>query len=85
VGINTSLVVHGHGEYEGSTAPGSEDAGATILFLSVDDVDAMVETLRGQGVMVLSEPADQPWGDRDAAVLDPDGVEIHLIPSLSDG
>lgn len=69
---DTSLVIHGHGEYDGSTAPGSEDAGATILFLSVDDVDAMVGTLRGQGVTVLSEPTDQPWGNRDAALLDPD-------------
>ena len=35
-----------------------------------------MEQLRGQSVTVLTELADQPWGERMAEVLDPDGYEV---------
>jgi len=70
-----SLVVHAHDEHAGTSPPGIEDPGATVLFLAVDDVDRAVEELRGAGVTISQEPVDQPWGARDAAVLDPDGYE----------
>ena len=41
-----------------------------------DDCDAAVEHLRGHGVPVLAEPADQPWGERMAEVADPDGNRV---------
>jgi lactoylglutathione lyase len=43
------------------------------LWVYVEDCDATVERLRAAGVPVLEEPADQPWGERIARVLDPDG------------
>ena len=43
------------------------------LWAYVDDCDAAVERLRAAGVTVVEEPADQPWGERVARVLDPDG------------
>ena len=43
------------------------------LWAYVDDCDAVVERLRSAGVMIVEEPADQPWGERLARVLDPDG------------
>jgi uncharacterized glyoxalase superfamily protein PhnB len=43
------------------------------LWLYVDDCDATVERLRAAGVTIVEEPADQPWGERVARVLDPDG------------
>jgi lactoylglutathione lyase len=73
-----SLVIHGHDEYADTSPPGIMEAGATILFLSVADVDAAVEELRAAGVTLVAEPTDQPWGARDAAVLDPDGFELHV-------
>jgi lactoylglutathione lyase len=48
------------------------------LWIYVGDVDAMVETMRDAGVTVREEPADQPWGERVARVLDPDGNEVIL-------
>jgi lactoylglutathione lyase len=48
------------------------------LCLETDDVDALVDRLRAAGVAVLSEPADQPWGERVAFVEDPDGNPVHL-------
>lgn len=48
------------------------------LWVYVDDCDAAVATLMAAGVTVTEEPADQPWGERVARVLDPDGNEVIL-------
>ena len=67
-----------------STWPG-EQYGAAVgdgvrfeLFVYVEDVDELVERLRRAGVAVLREPADMPWGERVAAVADPDGNPVSL-------
>jgi lactoylglutathione lyase len=48
------------------------------LWVYAASCDAAVERLRGAGVTVIEEPADQPWGERVARVLDPDGNEVIL-------
>jgi catechol 2,3-dioxygenase-like lactoylglutathione lyase family enzyme len=52
------------------------------LYLQVDDVDQAVDELRKEGVGVLAEPTDEPWGERDAGVLSPDGYPVYLTQSL---
>src|SRR5437868_2006687 len=52
--------------------------GRMTLWLYADDVDAEIERLRGAGVRITMEPADQPWGERLAAILDPDENPIHI-------
>jgi catechol 2,3-dioxygenase-like lactoylglutathione lyase family enzyme len=54
------------------------------LYFQVDDVDEAVSRLRAHGVGVLVEPTDEPWGERDAGVLDPDGYPVYLTQSLAD-
>ena len=54
------------------------------LYFQVDDVDAAVSRLRADGVGVLVEPTDEPWGERNAGILDPDGYPIYLTQSLRD-
>ena len=49
---------------------------AVSLWVYTDDCDRAVERLRTGGVTVNEEPADQPWGERTARVLDPDGNEV---------
>ncbi len=46
------------------------------LWVYVDECDTTVEKLRAGGAAVTEEPADQPWGERVARVLDLDGNEI---------
>ena len=53
-------------------------ARASALWAYVDDCDATVERMRAAGVAVFEEPADQPWGERIARVLDPDGNTVIL-------
>jgi catechol 2,3-dioxygenase-like lactoylglutathione lyase family enzyme len=54
------------------------------LYFQVDDVDGVVSRLRAQGVGVLLEPTDEPWGERNAGILDPDGYPVYLTQSLGD-
>ncbi|MGB3307349.1 MAG: VOC family protein [Thermomicrobiales bacterium] len=50
------------------------EAGARIqLTLTVEDVDAMCETLVARGVELLNGPMDRPWGIRTASFRDPGG------------
>jgi lactoylglutathione lyase len=46
------------------------------LWLYVESCDATVERLRAAGMTIAEEPADQPWGERIARVLDPDGNTV---------
>ncbi|MDX6708977.1 MAG: lactoylglutathione lyase [Solirubrobacteraceae bacterium] len=48
-------------------------SGRFSLWVYADDCDAAVEHLRAAGVKIIEEPTDQPWGERVARVLDPDG------------
>jgi lactoylglutathione lyase len=48
------------------------------LWVYTDDCDAAVERLRAGGVTIVDEPADQPWGERLARVLDPDGNVVLI-------
>lgn len=48
------------------------------LWVYADDCDAAIECLRAGGVTVTEEPTDQPWGERVARVLDPDGNEVII-------
>jgi lactoylglutathione lyase len=54
------------------TAAGA-DRRAISLWVYATDCDAAVARLRADGVPILEEPADQPWGERVARVRDPDG------------
>jgi uncharacterized glyoxalase superfamily protein PhnB len=45
---------------------------------STDDLDALFEQASASGAEVVQEPADQPWGPRDAAFRDPSGNLIRV-------
>jgi lactoylglutathione lyase len=48
------------------------------LWVYAEDCDAAIDRLRAAGVRITSEPEDQPWGERIARVLDPDGNEVII-------
>lgn len=48
------------------------------LWLYVDDLGASVERIRAAGGSITKEPADQPWGEREARAEDPDGNLLVL-------
>ena len=65
---------------EERTEPGA--SGRIILSVAVDDVDALLDTVRRLGGTVLAPPADMPWGRRVGHVTDPDGNAVNLTQDL---
>ncbi len=56
------------------------------LGLEVDDADAVHQRMAAAGITVVRPPADQPWGHRNVAVVDPSGIEVtffHWLPSAA--
>jgi uncharacterized glyoxalase superfamily protein PhnB len=50
--------------------------------LVVDDVDTATAAAEKAGATVLDAPADQPWGERQAVLTDPDGHVFCLVRPL---
>jgi uncharacterized glyoxalase superfamily protein PhnB len=48
----------------------------------VDDVDGLTARAAELGCMILDQPADQPWGERQSVLTDPDGHVICLVSPL---
>lgn len=59
-------------------AAGDSQPRSISLWMYTADCDAAVERVRAAGVTVTEEPVDQPWGERVARVLDPDGNEVII-------
>jgi lactoylglutathione lyase len=66
-----------------ATVRAHEGTARISLWIYVDDCDGLVDRLRAAGVRVTENPADQPWGERVARVLDPDGNEVIVGQKLS--
>ncbi|MGT2426260.1 VOC family protein [Amnibacterium kyonggiense] len=46
---------------------------------ATDDLEGLFERAVAAGAEVVSEPADQPWGPRDAAFRDPSGNVVRVL------
>ncbi|MEU4237719.1 VOC family protein [Actinoplanes sp. NPDC026619] len=53
-------------------------AGVAVSFV-VADVDAATAAAEKAGATVVDAPADQPWGERQSVLTDPDGHVICLV------
>jgi catechol 2,3-dioxygenase-like lactoylglutathione lyase family enzyme len=53
-------------------------AGHFHLYLQTDDVDAVAQHLRAQGVVLIREPADTPWNTRELVLEDDQGHTIYV-------
>jgi len=56
--------------------PGLSGVAASYL---VDNVDALTAAAEKAGASVVDAPADQPWGERQAVLTDPDGHVFCLV------
>jgi catechol 2,3-dioxygenase-like lactoylglutathione lyase family enzyme len=61
--------------------PTAGPRGVAASFL-VDDVDASTAAAEKAGAAVLDAPADQPWGERQAVLTDPDGHVFCLVSPI---
>ena len=56
----------------------------TMFYLYVENVDALYRQAVDAGGISISPPADQPYGDRNAAVRDPFGNEWYIATHVKD-
>ena len=57
----------------GKMKPDKEAPTATsVIYLEVENLDSVYGKLKKRGVRFLTEPKEQAWGGRTAAMLDPD-------------
>jgi PhnB protein len=77
VRIGNSMISMGeaHGEFQPMP---------TMFYLYVPDTDALYKRALAAGATSLGEPADQPYGDRNAAVKDPFGNSWYIATHVKD-
>ena len=56
--------------------------GAQTIFLTVNNIDRLCQTLSEQGIEFYKPLEQKPWG-KEASILDPDGNKILLIQRTS--
>jgi PhnB protein len=63
------------GEWPGlaSHAPAADGSSPVVIYVYVEDVDAVIERAVAAGAKVLIPVKNQFWGDRTARILDPAG------------
>ncbi len=62
-----------------SIEAGRRVAGAVRLALAVEDSEEMARRLVGAGAEQVAPPVMTPWGDRNARVQAPDGMQLTLF------
>ncbi len=62
---------------------GRRVSGPVRLALSVQDVEAVAGELQQAGAQVLSQPKQMPWGDRNARVETPDGMQVTVYQTVA--
>jgi len=50
-----------------------------VVFIVVENVDALHKELIANGVSIALEPTDQSWGNREMYVDDPDGNSLRFV------
>jgi methylmalonyl-CoA/ethylmalonyl-CoA epimerase len=66
-------------EYVDRLEAGRRVSGPVRLALRVPDVQAAVDRLVAHGAALVQAPALTPWGDLNARVQDPEGMQITLF------
>lgn len=63
------------GEWPGvvSRAPEADGSSPVVIYVYVEDVDAVIERAVAAGAKVLLPVKDQFWGDRTGRIVDPSG------------
>jgi PhnB protein len=67
------VMVHGEFPALASRAPQSDGSSPVVIYVYVDDADAVIERAVAAGARVLIPAANQFWGDRVGRIIDPSG------------
>jgi uncharacterized glyoxalase superfamily protein PhnB len=82
--VQHAVVRIGDSVLEMGEAHGQYQPMPTMFYLYVDDCDAWYRRAVAAGAASMSEPKDQPYGDRNAWVRDPFGNDWYLATHVKD-
>ncbi|MGC1676222.1 MAG: VOC family protein [Candidatus Binataceae bacterium] len=78
---------HVHAEFrigDSMVMVGQTEPAAASIYLYVDDVDAVYARAFAAGAKSVAAPADKPYGDRSATVVDPCGITWFVAAHIED-
>lgn len=79
-----SLAINCFDESRAKYKPASVQKGVgSFLYLHTDDVDRVYQRCIDNGLTPSSEPSDQPWGNREFAIKDPDGYRYVIFTPIN--
>ena len=67
------VMIEGEWPTLASRAPQPDGSSPVVIFVYVEDVDAVIERAVAAGAKVLLPVKDQFWGDRTGRIIDPSG------------
>jgi len=67
------VMVHGEFPALASRAPKPDGTSPVVIYIYVEDADAVIERALAAGAKVLIPAANQFWGDRVGRIIDPSG------------
>lgn len=67
------IMIHGEFPSLASRAPLSDGSSPVVIYLYVEDADAVIERAVVAGAKILIPAADQFWDDRVGRIIDPSG------------
>jgi PhnB protein len=82
--IHHVTVKIGNGLMEMGEAHGPYQPMPTMFYLYVEDCDALYKRALSAGATSISEPQDQPYGDRSGGVIDPFGNKWYIATHIKD-
>ena len=68
-----------HAEEVDRIEVGQRVSGLVRFAIQVPDVDAALKRVLAHGATLVHEPVMTPWGDTNARVLSPDGLQVTLF------
>ncbi len=86
MGIGELLImVHGETPHLASRAPLGDGSSPVVIYLYLEDVDAVIARAVAAGARVLTPLEDCFWGDRMARIVDPAGHVWNVASRVSEG
>jgi PhnB protein len=81
---STMIMVHGEFPNLESRAPKRDGSSSVVIYIYVDDVDAVIDRAVGARAEVLLPATNQVWGDRVGRIMDSAGHVWNVAAHIND-
>jgi PhnB protein len=78
------IMVHDESPHLASRAPQSDGSSSVVIYLLVDDADAVIAKAVKAGARILIPAANQFWGDRLGRIIDPAGHVWNIASRIKE-